>query len=43
MGDLDAEMVTFHELVFLDIVKQFFLVREDPRKRSVVGTHAFGF
>lgn len=34
-------MTAFHELVFLDIIKQFFLVREDPRNGLVFRLQAF--
>lgn len=41
MGGPGVEMIAFHELVFLDIIKQFFLVREDPRNGLVLILQAF--
>lgn len=34
-------MLVFHALVFLDIIRQFFLVREDPRNGLVLMLQAF--
>lgn len=41
MGDLGAEMMVSQQLVLLDIIEQFFLLREDPRNGLVLMLQAF--
>ena len=41
LKSLGVQVIVFHGLVFLDIIKQFFLIRKDPRNGLVLMLQAF--